>query len=296
MTSQQQQNHTNNSHEIQPIYLHQWIDCCDFHSKWYEAQIIEISKASNKHIKVHYKGWNSKFDTWIDLNNETDFNHVCQLHTHTPIPYKKHTLLSYKIGTKCDCLDSTDKWYSASIVEISSNNKLLKIHYNAWDSKYDEWINKDSYRISPLHTNTQDNNYEIKQEIKHDTQSNEISQSQKDIHRDIQSKYLSNFKPSLLDEEEFSLSLNNIGLYIESMGEDGNCLFRSISHQVYGKQDFHMIIRKKCCEYLRSEYEYFGSYVPGGHDREIFNAYCLRMEVSGIWGDNLEIQAFSEIY
>ncbi len=55
MTSQQQ-NHTNNTHEIEPIYLHQWIDCCDFHSKWYEAQIIEISKASNRHIKVHYKG------------------------------------------------------------------------------------------------------------------------------------------------------------------------------------------------------------------------------------------------
>eukprot|EP01084_Bolivina_argentea_P170128 294812_1 len=91
-------NNNNNRHSIEPIYLNQWIDCCDEYNKWYEAQITSISTTSNRHIKVHYKGWKSKFDTWIDLNNETDFNHVCQLHTHTPIPYKKQTLLSYKIS------------------------------------------------------------------------------------------------------------------------------------------------------------------------------------------------------
>ena len=109
-------------------------------------------------------------------------------------------------------------------------------------------------------------------------------------------QYLRNFKPSLRDEQQFADKLAVKGLQIVSMGEDGNCLFRSFSHQVYGKEDFHMILRQKCVQYLQSEYEYFGSYVPGGHDRQVFDAYCSRMLRSGIWGDNLEIQAFSEIY
>ena len=109
-------------------------------------------------------------------------------------------------------------------------------------------------------------------------------------------QYLRNFKPSLRDEQQFVDKLAVKGLQIVSMGEDGNCLFRSISHQVYGKEDYHGIIRQKCVSYLQSEYEYFSAYVPGGHEKQTFDAYCTRMLRSGVWGDNLEIQAFSEIY
>ena len=80
------------------------------------------------------------------------------------------------------------------------------------------------------------------------------------------------------------------------MGEDGNCLFRSICHQVYGTEDYHHILRQKCVRYLQSEYEYFRSFVPGGNDRAQFDRYCNRMAQNGVWGDNLEIQAFSELY
>lgn len=133
---------TNNNLEgIEPIYLHQWIDCRDLHNKWYEAQIIDISKSSNRLIKVHYKGWNSKFDTWVNLNNKSDLNRVEILHTNTMKPNVLGILNKYEIGSQCDCLDSNDKWFEATIVEISLNNKLVKIYYNDWDSKYAEWIN-----------------------------------------------------------------------------------------------------------------------------------------------------------
>jgi len=124
----------------------------------------------------------------------------------------------------------------------------------------------------------------------------EITQEQRAKNALIQQQYLSHFKPSHRDEQQFAAKLAVKGLQIESMGEDGNCLFRSISHQVYGKEDFHHILRIKCVDYLQSEYQYFGSYVPGGHDKQIFDGYCTRMRRNGIWGDNLEIQAFSEIY
>merc|ERR1712228_355484 len=123
-----------------------------------------------------------------------------------------------------------------------------------------------------------------------------ITQEQREKNKEIQQKYIHSFKPTQRDELQFAAKLQCKGLEIESMGEDGNCLFRSISHQVYGKEDFHMILRQKCVQYLQSEYHFFCSYVAGGHDKNVFDAYCYRMKTNGVWGDNLEIQAFSEIY
>merc|ERR1719203_1430754 len=124
----------------------------------------------------------------------------------------------------------------------------------------------------------------------------EISAEQKAINAQKQQQYISNFKPSLRDEQQFCDKLAAKGLVIVSMGEDGNCLFRSICHQVYGTEDYHQLVRQKCVRYLQSEYNYFRSFVPGGNDRVTFDAYCNKMACNGIWGDNLEIQAFSELY
>ena len=34
------------------------------------------------------------------------------------------------------------------------------------------------------------------------------------------------------------------------MDGDGNCLFRSISHQVYGTDEHHYLLRQRCVEYI----------------------------------------------
>lgn len=36
------------------------------------------------------------------------------------------------------------------------------------------------------------------------------------------------------------------------MGEDGACLFRAVSDQVYGDQEMHSIVRKHCMDYIVS--------------------------------------------
>jgi hypothetical protein len=36
----------------------------DEKNKWLEAQIIEVA---NDYIKIHYKGWSSKFDEYIPI-------------------------------------------------------------------------------------------------------------------------------------------------------------------------------------------------------------------------------------
>lgn len=42
------------------------------------------------------------------------------------------------------------------------------------------------------------------------------------------------------------------GFTIKRMGEDGACLFRAVSDQVYGDQEMHSTVRKNCMDYIVS--------------------------------------------
>ena len=78
------------------------------------------------------------------------------------------------------------------------------------------------------------------------------------------------------------------------MGGDGNCMFRAVSDQVYGNEEYHDIIREKCMDYLLIEREFFSQFIEGG-DKE-FDNYITMKRKSGVWGDDIELQAISEIY
>lgn len=50
----------------------------------------------------------------------------------------------------------------------------------------------------------------------------------------------------------FVKTMNDRGFVIEQIVEDGACLFRSISLQIYGDQDMHEIIRNQTMDYIVS--------------------------------------------
>jgi len=76
------------------------------------------------------------------------------------------------------------------------------------------------------------------------------------------------------DFHQFTEALRQAhGFYIKRMLPDGNCLFRSISDQVYGDQEMH------------------DQFVT-----EDFNEYIARKRQDRCYGNNLEIQAISELY
>ena len=75
---------------------------------------------------------------------------------------------------------------------------------------------------------------------------------------------------------------------------DGNCLFRSVSHQLYNTTDHHALIRRIVIQYLSLEREYFSQFVIDGDTK--FDEYLEHTQRNGAWGDDLEIQAMSEIY
>jgi len=78
---------------------------------------------------------------------------------------------------------------------------------------------------------------------------------------------------------------------VREQAYDGNCLFRSFSDQVYGSPEHHMLVRDRCSKYIANERNYFEQFVA-----EPFEEFLARMQQPGEWGDDVEIQALSEIY
>ncbi len=52
------------------------------------------------------------------------------------------------------------------------------------------------------------------------------------------------------DQEAYERGLMERGLRVRRVAGDGNCLFRSISHQLYGTEDHHMLMRHSACDYM----------------------------------------------
>lgn len=81
------------------------------------------------------------------------------------------------------------------------------------------------------------------------------------------------------------------GFQIQEIVEDGACLFRSISLQIYGDQDMHQDIRQQTMDYIYKNREYFAQFVT-----EDINNYVSRKRNNHVHGNHIEIQAISEIY
>ena len=95
-------------------------------------------------------------------------------------------------------------------------------------------------------------------------------------------------------EQNFRVEINKVNLVIKEIQGDGNCLFRAISDQVYGDERYHDILRDKCMDYISIERKFFSQFVEGGEAS--FDEYIAMKRTSGVWGDDIELQALSEIY
>ncbi|KAI9291010.1 cysteine proteinase [Neoconidiobolus thromboides FSU 785] len=84
--------------------------------------------------------------------------------------------------------------------------------------------------------------------------------------------------------------LNPLNLMLLDVLGDGNCLFRSLSDQLYGNVEQHREVRKETCDYLlenSKEFELFFS------EEETFGDHLTRMRNEGTFGGNVELVAFA---
>ena len=87
--------------------------------------------------------------------------------------------------------------------------------------------------------------------------------------------------------------MKNNNFEIKEIDGDGNCLFRAVSDQVYGTDEYYNIIRDKCMDYMEIQKKFFKLFIEGD-----FDDYIQKKRKNGIWGDDieLELEALSEIY
>ena len=57
-------------------------------------------------------------------------------------------------GQWVDVKDTVEQWLEAQVIEVSEDNKMVKIHYNHWSTRWDEWIPTNSPRIMPFRYHT----------------------------------------------------------------------------------------------------------------------------------------------
>ncbi|XP_035894544.1 OTU domain-containing protein 5-B isoform X2 [Anopheles stephensi] len=92
-------------------------------------------------------------------------------------------------------------------------------------------------------------------------------------------------------DEAFAKVLSERGFILHEMEEDGACLFRAISLQIYGDQDMHEVIRQQTMDYIYKNREYFAQFVT-----EDIADYVERKRANHVHGNHIEIQAMSEMY
>ncbi|KAL3828590.1 hypothetical protein ACJIZ3_017392 [Penstemon smallii] len=93
-------------------------------------------------------------------------------------------------------------------------------------------------------------------------------------------------------EHQFEIDLRRLkGLEVRKMLEDGNCLFRAVADQVYGDSELYDVVRQMCIDYMERERDHFSQFMT-----ESFTSYCKRKRRDKVYGNNMEIQALSEMY
>ncbi|EGR34728.1 OTU-like cysteine protease family protein, putative [Ichthyophthirius multifiliis] len=115
-------------------------------------------------------------------------------------------------------------------------------------------------------------------------------QNSKDKKRHKNTKKVQNSPEYQKHLKEFNEQLSEYNLYIKDVEGDGNCLFRSISDQLDGNEEYHAYYRKIVVEQIKSNQDFFKNFI---YDIEL-DKYVKEMQNIGTWGGNMEIQAISQ--
>ncbi|KAL7455236.1 hypothetical protein ACHAWC_006803, partial [Mediolabrus comicus] len=102
------------------------------------------------------------------------------------------------------------------------------------------------------------------------------------------------------DDTQFRQQLQSQSLTIRTMSPDGNCLFRSISDQLYNDSgSSHSTIRSEICNHISnntSEYEHFLLMDEDDEDIMDIESYITEMRNNKTWGSDIEIVAACRVY
>jgi len=317
---------TNPTHDgemdIFAFHVGQLIDVLDSVNRWSEAEVLKIDRQNNR-IFVSFLYWQSKWDTWVDNIIEQ----TAPLHAHTyvhPGPLR--------LGQRINVQDPCGTWLEAFVTEETRDQ--VKVHYRNFAPTFDEYIpRRDTHRFRqygpdknlkkkikqwrvPTRVREDDevgmliahkearanehiydrpgsaSNSEHKRPgSKGSSRGSEKKQHTSSVQDQERQRQITEFSERYL---HYTQALDEQGLEVHPVEGDGNCLFRSVAHQVYGDERLHAMVREKCMDYMESQADFYCQFVVGG--METFPLYVAAKRQSGCWGDDPEIQAMCEMY
>lgn len=273
----------------------------------------------NKRIFVTFIYWDNTWDAWI---SESD-NVIAVLHTYTYIEGG-----NLQLGQRIEALDRTNKWLHAFVIDISDEEEQVKVHYRGWHEKFDEWLDKRGSRIRPygrnkpivqrrrreqklwrvpgqlqphvgdsvnrLGSKSEQNISSDKDSLKSvwssDTESSQhkVARSSNSSQDDAEHRRQISEVSDRYNQYIEALEAQPVPLKVVSVPGDGNCLFRSVAHQVYGDYELHNLVRQRCMDYMEADAGFYSQFVEGG--MEAFPFYLRAKRLNACWGDDPEIQ------
>lgn len=142
-----------------------------------------------------------------------------------------------RVGHRIEALDSAKKWLEAEVIDEDLDS--VKIHYKNWHKKYDEWIPRNSPRIRQYGR--------FKKVFKAPPPSRQLSLTRTASQE--RTRIIRN-EATCQQYEHYKRALREHGLHVRPVQGDGNCMFRSVAHQVYGDDSHHMLVRQMCMDYM----------------------------------------------
>jgi OTU domain-containing protein 5 len=186
-------------------------------------------------------------------------------------PFKRYNRVDYR---------NNNIWYEALVLNVEPEKIYLKYKIRE-NEVHGEWVpmNGVNKNIAPIGKYSGNFNPHLHscEEINH-----------------ILYRKKKQIKANHQQEQKFRNEIRSINLNVKEIVGDGNCLYRAVCDQVYGAEDHYEIIKSKCFDYLDLERDFFSKFIEGGIDK--FDDYLQMKRVNGVWGDDIEIQALSEIY
>ena len=87
--------------------------------------------------------------------------------------------------------------------------------------------------------------------------------------------------------------LNTQGRKSYAVGEDGNCMFRAISHQTFGVEEKHREVRLALHKTIQINYERYRCLLISNGT---FSEHVENIKSCGVWGTQVELQAASDFF
>lgn len=291
--------------------------------KWREAQVIS---KEGPLIRVNYLGWDSKFDENIDAIKDSKRLAKHQSKTLEVVSQTASTLEQNPVipFVPPPPKDGTSTTTSSSNANATNNHvrkrtfdgelsRLLRLNFTGSgdnsvpgaepspstksnnsdeDEKSKTFKSRFNLRILRKWMSTRKNE-SLPNSPMSEGRSSNGSGDEEEIFEEVNDpnmKTPEELEAEIRKEKLFIETLKDKGLQVIEIEGDGNCLFRSISHQLFGVEDYHEDLRAQCVEHMIFHKNRFSMFCF-----EDFDEHMKEMAKVGIWGDDLEIRALEEI-